>query len=149
MSAPTNKHVAIGPVEPNESPDSKREEYRVPGLPEPVSHYVDAVRWGNQLFVSGVFAVDSTGLVIAPNDVRAQAEVVHQYLSMILTHAGTSLANVLHLRVYLTDIKDRALVNEVRKRLFGPHRPASTLVEISALALDGLVLEIDAIVGIP
>jgi enamine deaminase RidA (YjgF/YER057c/UK114 family) len=51
--------------------------------------------------------------------------------------------------VFLTDAADRAVVNDVRKEFFGTARPASTLIEVSALVLDGRKVEIEAIAGIP
>jgi 2-iminobutanoate/2-iminopropanoate deaminase len=45
---------------------------------------------------------------------------------------------------FLTDVDDRALINPVRQRYFGTHRPASTLVEVSALVLPELQVEIEA-----
>ena len=49
--------------------------------------------------------------------------------------------------VFLTRIDDRAAVNEVRKRYFGDARPASTLVQVSALVLPELLVEIEAVVA--
>ena len=51
--------------------DALREELRVAGLNEPVSHYTDAVRFGNLLFVSGVAALDSSGQLVGSGDVAA------------------------------------------------------------------------------
>lgn len=126
-----------------------RAEYRVEGLPEPLSHYTDAVRWGDLLFVSGCAAIDEKGQVAAPGDVAGQARVVHEYLGAALRAAGTDFAHVLKVTVFLTSMADRGLVNEVRKEFFGAARPASTLIEVSALAIDGLLVEIEAIAGIP
>lgn len=56
-------------------------------------------------------------------------------------------AHVLKVTVFLTRIDDRAAVNEVRKRYFGDARPASTLVQVSALVLPELLVEIEAVVG--
>jgi 2-iminobutanoate/2-iminopropanoate deaminase len=56
---------------------------------------------------------------------------------------------VVKVRVFLTDVNDRQAVNEIRKEFFGPALPASTLVEVSALVLPGLLVEIEAIAGIP
>ena len=126
-----------------------REEYRVEGLPVPLSHYTDAVRWRDLLFVSGCAAIGPDGSVIAPEDVRAQARVVHEYLGAALRAAGTDFAHVLKVIVFLVDAADRQVVNEVRQEFFGPSKPASTLIEVSALALDGLRVEIEAIAGIP
>lgn len=126
-----------------------RQEYRVDGLPEAISHYTDAVRWGDLLFISGCAAIGLDSQVIAPGDAAKQAEVVHQYLGAILRAAGTDFAHVLKVTVFLTDVNDRHVVNEVRKRFFGSAKPASTLIEVSALVLGGLVVEIEAVAGIP
>lgn len=126
-----------------------REEYRVDGLPEPLSHYVDAVRWGDRLYVSGCVAIGPDGGVLAPGDVPAQVRVVHEYVGAALCAAGTDFAHVLKVVVYLTDVNDRRAVNEVRKEFFGDAHAASTLVEISGLVLPGLLVEMDAVAGIP
>lgn len=126
-----------------------REEYQVPGLPTPVSHYTDAVRWGDLLFVSGCAAIGVDGDVVFPDDVAAQTRVVHEYLGAALRAAGSDFAHVLKVTVYLRDVSDRAAVNEVRKEFFGTALPASTLVEVSGLVLDGLLVEVEAVAGIP
>ncbi|WP_420030393.1 RidA family protein [Rhodococcus ruber] len=63
----------------------------------------------------------------------------------MLNEAGATLADTVQLTTYVTDIEQRAPVNDVRKQLFGLCRPASTLVEVSALAAAGAVIEIDAV----
>ena len=63
--------------------------------------------------------------------------------------AGTDFAHVLKVTVFLTDISDRAAINVVREKFFGPARPASTLVEVSALIRPELKIEIEAVAGIP
>lgn len=128
---------------------TQREEIRVPGLPEPLSHYTDAVRFGDLLFVSGVAPLDEAGAVVGEGDVVAQARQVHENLGKALAHAGASFADVLKVTVYLVDVNDRAAVNEVRREYFGDSYPASTLVGISALALPGMVVEIEVVAGIP
>lgn len=127
----------------------QRQELRVDGLPEAISHYTDAVRWGDLLFVSGCAAIGTDGQVVAPGDVVAQARVVHDYLAASLRAGGSDFAHVLKVTVYLTDVGDRAAVNEVRKEYFGDARPASTLVEVSGLVLEGLLVEVEAVAGIP
>jgi 2-iminobutanoate/2-iminopropanoate deaminase len=128
---------------------SSREEFRVAGLPEPVSHYTDAVRWGDVLFVSGCVATTADGQVAAPGDAAGQADLALGYLGRALQAAGTDFAHVLKVTVFLTRMADRGAVNEVRKKYFGEARPASTLVEVSSLILPGLLVEIEAVAGIP
>jgi len=124
---------------------SDRQEIRVPELAEPVSHYTDAVRAGDLLFVSGCIAVDGEGRLVGGDDVAAQARQVFANLVAVLAAAGSSPADVVKVTVFLTDVADRAAVNEVRKELFGDVRPASTLVEVSSLVLPGARVEIDAV----
>ncbi|MHA6794317.1 RidA family protein [Pseudonocardia bannensis] len=127
----------------------QRVEMRVPGLPAPLSHYTDAVRFGDLLFVSGVAPLDENDRLVGEGDVVAQARQVHVNLEKALTHAGASFADVLKVTVFLTDVEDRAKVNDVRREYFGSAFPASTLVEVSALAVPGMLVEIEAVAGIP
>ncbi|HEV7574939.1 MAG TPA: RidA family protein [Caldimonas sp.] len=124
-----------------------RQEYRVAGLPAPLSHYTDAVRFGDLLFVSGLTAHDAEGRLV-DGDAAMQTRQILTNLQLVLAAAGASLADVLKVTVYLTDIADRAIINPVREEFFGRFRPASTLVEVSALALPGMRVEIEAIAGI-
>jgi 2-iminobutanoate/2-iminopropanoate deaminase len=128
---------------------TSREEFRVDGLPEPVSHYTDAVRWGDLLYVSGCVAVTAGGDVAAPGDAQAQAELALDYLGRALRAAGSGPGHVLKVTVFLTRMADRVAVNEARQKFFGDARPASTLVEVSALIRPELLVEIEAVAGIP
>jgi 2-iminobutanoate/2-iminopropanoate deaminase len=122
-----------------------RTEYRVPGLPEPISHYTDAVAANGMLFVSGCVPVDGDGRLIGGDDVVAQARQVFVNIGTVLSAAGAEFADVVKVTVFLTDIDDRPLVNGVRQEVFGEIRPASTLIEVSRLAVPGARLEIDAV----
>src|SRR6184192_3560720 len=122
-----------------------REEIRVPGLAEPISHYTDAVRAGDLLFVSGCVPIDGEGNLVGGDDVVAQARQVLANVGAVLAAAGASFADVAKVTVYLTDVADRAAINPVREEVFGETRPASTLVEVSALAIPGAKLEVDAV----
>ena len=124
---------------------SRREEIRVPGLAEPISHYTDAVRAGDLLFVSGFVPVDAEGRLVGGGDVVAQTRQVFTNLAAVLAAAGGTFADVVKVTVYLTDIEDRARINPVRQEVFRDTRPASTLVEVSALATPGARVEIDAV----
>jgi 2-iminobutanoate/2-iminopropanoate deaminase len=125
-----------------------REEMRVPGLPEPLSHYTDAVRFGDLLFVSGCAPLDSEGKLVADGDVTAQTRKVLENLGLALRYAGADFGDVLKVTVYLTDIACRAEANVVRQEFFGDALPASTLVEVSALAIPGMLIEIEAVAGL-
>jgi 2-iminobutanoate/2-iminopropanoate deaminase len=124
---------------------SRREEIRVPGLAEPISHFTDAVRAGDLLFISGVVPVDGDGNLVRADDVVEQARQVFANLAAVLAAAGATFADVVKVNVYLTDIADRPRINPVRQEIFGDVRPASTLVEVSALAVPGAKIEIEAV----
>jgi 2-iminobutanoate/2-iminopropanoate deaminase len=127
----------------------RREEIRIPGLPEPVSHYTDVVRAGRLVFVSGCVASDKDGRVVGGTDATAQARQVHENLKTCLAAAGATFADVCKVTVFLKNIADREKVNVARKEYFGRHRPASTLVEISRLVGDDFLVEIEAIAVLP
>jgi reactive intermediate/imine deaminase len=126
-----------------------RQEVFVEGVHEPISHYTHGVICGNLVFVSGCVAADGHGELIGGDDPAAQARQVLENLAAILSAAGTSLASVLKMTVYLTDIDDRPKINPVRQEFFGDVRPASTLIEVSRLALPGAKVEIDVVACIP
>ena len=124
-----------------------RQEISVEGLPTPLSHYCDAVRFGDLLFISGCAPFDENG-VVAPGDVVGQVTYVLQTIEKILASCDATFADVLKVTVYLTDVSLRAAINPVRQQFFGSARPASTLVEVSALALPGMLVEIEAVAGL-
>ena len=122
-----------------------RKEYRVAGQAEPISHYTDAVRAGDLLFVSGCVPVDGDGALVGGDDVIEQARQVFRNVGAVLEAAGAGFADVVKVTVFLTDVDDRPLINPVRQEAFGAARPASTLVEISRLAVTGAKIEVEAI----
>ncbi|MGL6279395.1 MAG: RidA family protein [Gaiella sp.] len=126
-----------------------RIEYRVAGQAEPISHFTDAVQAGNLLFVSGIVPVDERRELVGGDDVVAQARAVFGNMRAILAAAGCAFADVVKVTVYLTDIADRPLVNPVREEVFGDTRPASTLVEVSALVIPGARIEVEAVALVP
>ena len=126
-----------------------REEIRVPELGEPISHYTDAVRVGDLLFVSGCVPTDAAGNVAGDDDVAAQARKTFENIGKILAAAGATPADVARVTVYLTDIDDRPKINPVRQEFFGEARPASTLIEVSRLAIPGIKIEVEAIARVP
>jgi reactive intermediate/imine deaminase len=126
-----------------------RREIRVEGLAEPISHYTDAVVAGGLLFVSGLIGVDGNGALVGGDDVVAQTRQVFANLRAVLDEAGCRFEDVVKVTIYLTDVDDRPKINPVRQEVFGDSRPASTLVEISRLAVPGAKVEIEAVALIP
>ncbi len=119
------------------------------GMPEPISHFVHVVRAGRLVFVSGCVATDEHGRTVGGRDVIAQARQVHENLKRCLAAAGATFADVCKVTVFLRDVRDREQVNTVRQEYFGVNRPASTLVEISRLVRDDLLIEIECVAVLP
>lgn len=126
-----------------------RQELKIPGLNQPISHYTDAVRFGNLLFISGIGPLAEDGSLVGRDDVVEQTRQIFRNMQKALSAAGATFADVLKVTVFLTDVDDRTTINPVRQEHFGSARPASTLVEVSRLAIPGMKVEIEAVVGLP
>lgn len=99
-----------------------------------------------QVNVAGQTAVDGEGQPLHPGDMRAQIALALDNLEAVLVGAGMTLANVVRLGVYATDV-DAALRNfDLMGMRFGPHRvaPPMTLLGVTRLAVPGLMFEIEA-----
>jgi 2-iminobutanoate/2-iminopropanoate deaminase len=128
--------------------EKMRKEFRVEGLAPPISHYCDAVRFGDLLFIAGIPPTDAAGKLVGGDDVAAQARQVFKNMKLVLDAAGAGFADILKVTVYLLDVNDRSKINPVRKEFFGAARPASTLIGVSELAIPGMKVEIEAVVGL-
>jgi len=113
----------------------------------PVSHYCHVVRAGKQIWVSGTVGMAADGSI--PDGVVAQFDLALKSLDACLKTVGAGAEHVVKVTVFLTNIDDRPLINPARQRYFGAHRPASTLVEVSALVLPELLVEIEAQAVLP
>ncbi|GAA0581508.1 RidA family protein [Paractinoplanes ferrugineus] len=115
--------------------------------------FAHLARVGDTLFLSGQVAVDDAGRVIAPGDAEAQAERIFEIIRDVLTGYGATLADVAHIRTFMTSLDDLPAYAIVRRRLFpAPGQtlsPASTTVEVSRLFLPGAVLEIEVTAALP
>ena len=131
------------------SAGGNREEFSVAGLAPPISHYCDAVRFGDLLFISGLVGVDERGHVVGEGDAARQTRQIFENMKKVLDAAGAGFADVLKVTVFMTNIDDRPKINPVRQEFFGSARPASTLVEVRRLVRPDLLLEIEAVVGLP
>jgi 2-iminobutanoate/2-iminopropanoate deaminase len=116
-----------------------------PEIGQPGGPFCHAVRAGDLLFISGATA---GGTEAANGTAAQQAEAVLKKLSHILGAEGATLANVVKVTVFLTDIRDRDEIAKVRERYFQGAYPTSTLVQVAALAAPNLKVEIEAIAAL-
>ncbi len=115
-----------------------------PLAPAAIGPYSQAIRSGNLVFLSGQIPLDPETGKIVEGDAAVQTARVLQNLSAILDAAGSSLAQVLKTTVYLQNMTDFAMMNEVYARFFTDHAPARATVEVARLPRNVLV-EIDLI----
>jgi len=121
---------------------------RITTDPEPyrANRISPGFRVGDLIYTSGQVAVgaDQTEIV-GIGDFDAQAEQVFRNLEAILTAAGSSLSEVVKVTIYLTDIGNLGKIVALRERYFAAPYPASTMIEVSALAAPEFLLEIEAV----
>jgi reactive intermediate/imine deaminase len=116
-------------------------------LPAPTgySHVVE-VPASSIVFVSGQVPLDASGELVGAGDVQAQTRQVFTNLTAALEAAGVGWNDVVKLNYFLRDVSTLATVRSVRDEFLDTrHLPASTLVEVSSLFRDDVMIEIDAI----
>ncbi len=115
--------------------------------PDPLEPYLlsQGFRVGDLVIVSGQAALDEQGNVVGAGDFDAQAEQVFRNLSRVLEAGGSSLDRIVKVTIFLTDMTNFGKIVELRRRWFTPPYPADTIVEVTALALPQLEIEIEAI----
>jgi len=113
--------------------------------PTGYTHVVEVIA-GRPVYIAGQVALDSTGALVGPGDIRAQARQVFDNLQIALQSVGASFEQVVKLNFYLVDATQLPAVREVRDQYVNPAQPpASTAVEVRRLALDDLLIEVEAV----
>ncbi len=115
-----------------------------PDAPAAIGPYSQAVVHGGLVHCSGQVALDPTSGEIVAGGVAAQADRALRNLAAVLEAAGSSLGQVLKCNVYLVDMADFAVVNEVYASHYASHRPARACVAVAALP-KGALVEIDCV----
>ena len=115
--------------------------------PRGYTHVVTATG-GKMVFIAGQVAWDTKGEIVGKGDLRAQATQVYENLKAALAAAGATFTDVVKMNTYIVNFKaaDLPVIREVRAKYFLQENvPASTLVGVQALAVDGLLVEIEVI----
>jgi len=106
--------------------------------------YSRAVRVGPHVHVAGTTAIDAAGDLVGVDDMGAQTEQALANVETALEQAGATLQDVVRTRLYVTDIDRWEAVGDVHAGFFGSIRPAQSLVEVSALVDDRMLIEVEA-----
>ena len=128
---------------------NSREVVATTSAPAAIGPYSQAVKVGNLVFCSGQIALDpKTGQLVGGGDVAAQTRQVLANLAAVLEAAGTKMAQVVKTTIFLADMNDFAVVNQVYGESFPGAPPARATVEVSRLPKDARVeIEAIAVVG--
>jgi 2-iminobutanoate/2-iminopropanoate deaminase len=116
--------------------------------PKAIGPYSQGIVAGQFLFVSGQLPINPDKGKMVDGDIAARAEQVFDNISAIVKSAGGSMADVVKVTLFLTDMADFQQVNEVYSRHFQTPYPARSAVQVSALPL-GSNIEAEAIVYLP
>lgn len=119
-----------------------------PKAPAAIGPYSQGTVAKGFLFTAGQIAIDPANGQVVAGGVAEQTERVMTNLAAVLAEAGASWKDVVRTTVYLHDMGDFPVVNEVYGRALGDARPARSTVQVAALPR-GVLVEIDAIVALP
>ncbi len=125
---------------------SKIDFIQTPDAPAAIGPYAQGVIAGGLIFTSGQIPLTTDGKIVS-DDVREQTAQVFANLKAVLESAGSSLAKVVKATVFLVDMSDFPVVNEVYVNAFADHRPARSTVQVARLPRDAKVeIEVTALV---
>ncbi len=112
--------------------------------PAAIGPYSQAVKAGNTVYISGQIPLDPKTMDLVEGGFRAQAEQVFNNLSAVAAAAGGSLADAVRLTIYMPDLSNFGVVNEVMSSFFEAPYPARAAIGVAALPKNAMV-EVDAV----
>ena len=112
--------------------------------PAAIGPYSQAVRSGNFLFCSGQLGIDPDTKALVENDINKQTLQIFSNIKAVLNAADLALANIVKTTIFLSDMANFPIVNELYAQQFEGHKPARSTVQAARLPLDALI-EIECI----
>ena len=111
---------------------------------EPIVGYSRAVRVGNTIAVTGCASVDENGQLVGEGDAYLQAQQCIKVIRTAVEGAGAVLEDVVRTRMFVTDIEQWEDIARAHREAFGEIMPATTMVEVSRLIDERMLVEIEA-----
>ena len=123
------------------------EKFNAPGVFEPATYSqgIKVTEAQTILFLSGQVAYTADGSPAHRGDFKAQARGAYAAIEALVKSQGGTMANIIKITTYVTDMRYRVDLAPIREEYFGKKGPASTLIEIPALAHPDWMIEIEAI----
>ncbi len=115
-----------------------------PHAPAAIGPYSQAIKAGNTVYLSGQIPLDPKSMQLVTGDIRAQTRQVFDNLAAVAEAAGGSLANAVRLTVYLTDLANFGVVNEIMAEYCKEPYPARAAIGVASLPR-GAAVEVDGI----
>lgn len=111
-----------------------------PGTPTPIGPYHHIAKVGPFVSIGGTAGVDPATGQLAGSDTYSQAVQILKSFQVMLQSVGSDLNHVLHINVFLKDIRDFDEMNSAYIKMMGDHRPARTVIGVSELPKPGVLL---------
>ena len=124
---------------------AKIQPVNTPEAPQAIGPYSQAIKAGNLAFLSGQIPLLPSTMELVEGGIEAQTNQVFKNLSAVIEASGATLADVVKLTIYLTDLSEFPRVNDIMASYFSEPYPARATIEVSALPKGSLV-EVDAVV---
>jgi len=117
-----------------------------PALSTPTGYtHVVQVHGGRTVYIAGQVALDQSGNIVGKGNFAAQTTQIFENLKSALAAAGATFDNLVKVTTFVTDLSQMQTLRSIRAQYYGKNAPASTLVQITRLANDDLLIEIEAI----
>ncbi len=111
-----------------------------PGTPRPIGPYSHIAKVGSSITIGGTAAFDPASGVLVGDDVAGQTVRILESFKVMLSAAGSDLAHVVHVNVFLKDMRDFDAMNRAYVTVMGEHRPARTVIGVNELPKPGVLL---------
>ena len=119
---------------------TKVETFTPPNTPEPIGPYSHIAKVGSFITIGGTAGVDPATGILAGSDVESQTAQILKSFKTMLEFVNSDLSHVVHINVFLKDMKDFEAMNRAYIASMGSHRPARTVISVQELPKPGVLL---------